>query len=154
MLRLRRVDERGTPRTFLVRHRWEDWLQVYLPTRPNGSIGWVKRSAVKMYFNRYRLVVKLKAHKLELWRERELVATYPIAVGTRTTPTPRGLFYVVDLLKPDSPNGTYGAYSFGLSAHSNVLKRFAGGDGRVGPARNQPARADRDGRESRLHPSP
>ena len=33
-----------------------------------------------------------------------------------------------------------GLFSFGLSAHSNVLKRFAGGDGRVGlHGTNQPA---------------
>src|SRR5207253_5347849 len=42
MLRLARHDELGTERTFLVRATWHDWLRVYLPTRPNGSLGWVR----------------------------------------------------------------------------------------------------------------
>src|SRR5205814_2138687 len=88
--------------------------------------------AVKMYSNRYRIVVRLRAHKLQLWRKRHLVTTYPVAVGTPSTPTPRGLYYIVELLQPSDPGGSYGPYSFGLSAHSNVLETFAGGDGRVG----------------------
>ena len=132
MLRLGRRDERGTQRAFLVRQTWRDWVKVYLPTRPNGSLGWVKRRAVKMYNNRYRVVVRLRAHKLQLWKKRHLLASYPVGVGTPSTPTPRGLYYIVELLKPSRPSGSYGPFSFGLSAHSNVLKQFAGGDGRVG----------------------
>jgi hypothetical protein len=132
LLRLAKRDGRGTQRAFLVRRAWRDWVQVYLPTRPNGSLGWVKRHAVRMYTNEYRLVVRLRSHKLHLWRGHDLIATYPVAVGTRSTPTPRGVFYVVELLQPPNPGGSYGPYSFGISAHSNVLKQFAGGDGRVG----------------------
>jgi lipoprotein-anchoring transpeptidase ErfK/SrfK len=139
MLVLRKRDPRGTQRAFLVRSMREKWVRVYLPTRPNGSQGWVRRRAVRAYTNGYRLVIRLRSHKLNLWRGDRLLATYPVAVGTRSTPTPRGLFYVVELLKPHSPDGSYGPYSFGLSAHSNVLKRFAGGDGRVGlHGTNQP----------------
>jgi len=129
---LKKRDRNGTQRAFLVRGTWKKWVHVYLPTRPNGSIGWVRQRAVKMYNNRYRLVIRLRAHKLQLWRKRHLLASYPVAVGTATTPTPRGLYYIVELLQPSNPGGSYGPYSFGLSAHSNVLKTFAGGDGRVG----------------------
>ena len=85
-----------------------------------------------MYTDGYRLVVRLRAHRLQLWSKRQLLATYPVAVGTPSTPTPRGLYYIVELLRPTDPGGSYGPYSFGLSAHSNVLQTFAGGDGRVG----------------------
>jgi len=132
LLLLRKVDERGTPRAFLVRRMTRKWVRVYLPTRPNGSQGWVRRRAVRTYTNGYRLVVRLRAHKLNLWRGTKLLATYPVAVGAPHTPTPRGLFYITELLKPYDPNGAYGPYSFGLSAHSNVLQTFGGGDGRVG----------------------
>jgi lipoprotein-anchoring transpeptidase ErfK/SrfK len=136
---LSKHDENGTARTFLVRATWHDWVRVYLPTRPNGSLGWVHRRAVRMYSNGYRLIVRLRSHKLHLWRGSRLLATYPVAVGTRSTPTPRGLYYVVELLKPLSPHGSYGPFSFGLSAHSQVLKEFSGGDGRVGlHGTNQP----------------
>jgi lipoprotein-anchoring transpeptidase ErfK/SrfK len=136
---LRKRDENGTQRAFLVRETKGDWVRVFLPTRPNGSQGWVKRRAVRVYTNGYRLVVRLRSHQLRLWRGDRLLARYPVAVGTRSTPTPRGLYYIVELLQPSDPSGSYGPYSFGLSAHSNVLKRFAGGDGRVGlHGTNQP----------------
>jgi len=132
LLVLKKRDGNGTQRAFLVRGTRKHWVHVYLPTRPNGSLGWVRARAVKMYSNRYRIVVRLRAHKLQLWRKRHLVTTYPVAVGTPSTPTPRGLYYIVELLQPSDPGGSYGPYSFGLSAHSNVLETFAGGDGRVG----------------------
>jgi lipoprotein-anchoring transpeptidase ErfK/SrfK len=132
-------DANGTPRTFLVRATKGGWVRVFLPTRPNGSQGWVKRRAVRVYTNGYRLVVRLRSNELRLWRGDRLLARYPVALGTRSTPTPRGLYYIVELLKPSNPNGSYGPFSFGLSAHSNVLKRFAGSDGRVGlHGTNQP----------------
>jgi lipoprotein-anchoring transpeptidase ErfK/SrfK len=132
LLVLKKRDKNGTQRAFLVRGTRKNWVHVYLPTRPNGSLGWVRSRAVKMYDNRYRIVIRLRAHKLQLWRKRHLLATYPVATGTASTPTPRGLYYIVELLQPDNPGGSYGPYSFGLSAHSNVLRTFAGGDGRVG----------------------
>jgi lipoprotein-anchoring transpeptidase ErfK/SrfK len=139
LLVLRKTDARGTPRAFLVRATTRTWVRVYLPTRPNGSQGWVRRRAVRAYTNGYRLVIRLRAHRLGLWRGTKLLAAYPVAVGAPRTPTPRGLFYITELLKPYDPNGAYGPYSFGLSAHSNVLKSFAGGDGRVGlHGTNQP----------------
>ena len=99
----------------------------------------MKRRAVRLYTNRYRLIARLRRHRLELWRRRHVIARYPVVVGKRATPTPRGVFYVVELLKPPDPEGSYGPYSFGISAHSTVLKRFAGGDGRVGVhGTNQP----------------
>jgi len=139
LLALRKKDELGTQRAFLVRAAWRGWVRVYLPTRPNGSLGWVRRSAVRLYENQYRLVVRLRRHQLQLWNGDRLAAKYPVAVGTSSTPTPRGLFYIVELLRPVDPNGSYGPYSFGLSAHSGVLQHFAGGDGRVGlHGTNQP----------------
>ena len=132
LLLLKKYDGNGTQRAFLVRRVWRDWVHVYLPTRPNGSLGWVRRRALRMYSDRYRLVVRLRAHRLQLWSKSRLVATYPVAIGTTSTPTPRGLYYIVELLRPTDPGGSYGPYSFGLSAHSNVLQTFAGGDGRVG----------------------
>jgi lipoprotein-anchoring transpeptidase ErfK/SrfK len=136
---LAKHDDLGTPRVFLVRAEWHGWLRVYLPTRPNGSLGWVRQRAVRSYTNEYRLVIRLRRHQLQLWKGEKLAAKYPVAVGTPSTPTPRGLFYIVELLRPLNPNGSYGPYSFGLSAHSRVLQHFAGGDGRVGlHGTNQP----------------
>lgn len=138
-LTLPRRDENGTPTAFLVRSQRPGWLRVYLPTRPNGSMGWIRRQAVKLYDDRYLVVISVRRHELKLWDGHELAARYPVAVGTSSTPTPRGLFYIVELLQPSNPGGTYGPFSFGLSAHSSVLRHFAGSDGRVGlHGTNQP----------------
>jgi lipoprotein-anchoring transpeptidase ErfK/SrfK len=132
LLLLRNPDGNGTPRVVLVRAQRSGWVRVYLPTRPNGGSGWVRDEAVRLLRDPYRVVVYLRRHRLELWKGRRRVVRAPTVVGARGTPTPLGLYYVVELLRPPDPAGSYGPYSFGISAHSNVLKRFAGGDGRVG----------------------
>jgi lipoprotein-anchoring transpeptidase ErfK/SrfK len=94
---------------------------------------------VRLLRNPYRLVVRLRAHRIVLWKGQRVVLQGGTVVGASATPTPVGMYYVVELLRPPDPNGSYGPYSFGISAHSNVLKRFAGGDGRVGiHGTNQP----------------
>jgi lipoprotein-anchoring transpeptidase ErfK/SrfK len=55
----------------------------------------------------------------------------PVAVGTGGTPTPTGSFYITMLVTPTN-QAAYGPYAFGLSAYSEVLFSFAGGDGQVG----------------------
>jgi len=131
-LSLPNPDGNGTPRVVLVRSRRPGWVHVYLPTRPNGRTGWVRDRAVRVLRDPYHVVVYVRGHRLELWNGRRRVLRAPTVVGAHATPTPLGFYYVVELLRPPDPNGSYGPYSFGISAHSNVLKRFAGGDGRVG----------------------
>ena len=76
-------------------------------------------------------MIRLRSHRLELWRGTKRALRARVVVGTPSTPTPRGLFYVVDLLRPSNPGGAYGPFAFDLSAHSYVLQHFAGGDGHV-----------------------
>ena len=42
LLLLKKRDKVGTQRAFLVRGTRGKWVHVYLPTRPNGSLGWVR----------------------------------------------------------------------------------------------------------------
>jgi L,D-transpeptidase catalytic domain len=128
---LRNPDTIGSPRVVLVHSTRSSWVRVYLPDRPNGHVGWVRRRSVELLNNPYRIVVHLRAHRLDLWRGRKLALSAKTVVGKPSTPTPRGLFFLVDLLRPSHPDGSYGPFAFNLSAHSNVLKHFAGGDGVV-----------------------
>jgi lipoprotein-anchoring transpeptidase ErfK/SrfK len=125
-------NRRGTPLVLLVRARRHGWLHVYLPVRPNGTSGWIRARSARVLRDHYRVIVRVRRHRLEVWRGRRLVTRQRVAVGRRRMPTPHGVFFVVELLKPTNPRGTYGPFSFGLSAHSNVLRRFGGGDGRIG----------------------
>ena len=132
IVRLSKFDSTGTRRVLLVREtRPPNWVRVYLPVRPNGSKGWVRAPAVKLLWNPWRIVVRLHAHRLDVWRGKHLFLHAKVVVGKPSTPTPVGTFFVVNLLKPPDPHGAYGAYTYDLSAHSTVFQTFAGGDGHV-----------------------
>ncbi len=122
----------GAPLVFLLDEEREDWLKVFLPARPNGSTGWVRRRDVELRGVTYRVDVLRRAHKLRLYDRGTLVKEFPVGIGTRDTPTPGGTFYVKELLQPPDPGGDYGPYAYGLSGFSNVLTSFNGGDGVIG----------------------
>lgn len=120
------------PLTFAVRRQRRRWVQVDLPTRPNGSRGWVRRRDVRLSFTRLRIVVRVKRHRLELHDGKRVVSRASIALGKALSPTPHGRYYVTDVVRPSDPKGFYGPYALGLSAHSPVYTSFEGGDGQVG----------------------
>lgn len=127
-----RTDD-GTLLSFLVRSLRPRRAFVYLPTRPNGSSGWVPRSQVRIYRDRYRVRIDLRRHRLTAWRDGSVVVRAPVGVGRAVSPTPAGTYYVVSRIRPLDRASVYGAFAFGLSAHSNVYARFGfGGDGRIG----------------------
>jgi lipoprotein-anchoring transpeptidase ErfK/SrfK len=121
------------PRSFLEFDQYQDWLHVYLPTRPNDSTGWIKASAVTMSKPLdYQIKVSLADHKLTLLKDGVAQWDAPAATGTGDTPTPTGTFYFTDPLDLHNQPGTgYGVFAIGLSGHSNVLQTFAGGDGQI-----------------------
>jgi lipoprotein-anchoring transpeptidase ErfK/SrfK len=132
-------NENGAPLVFLVKEQQGDWLNVYLPVRPNGSTGWIRAADVTVVSNPYRIDIALAAHRLVVYEGSEVVLDEPIGVGTADTPTPGGVYYVKELLQPSDPNGPYGPYAYGLSGFSNVLEEFNGGDGVIGiHGTNQP----------------
>jgi lipoprotein-anchoring transpeptidase ErfK/SrfK len=53
-----------------------------------------------------------------------------VVVGAPSTPTPRGLFAVAGVWK-SRPGSFVGSWVLALTAHSDVLQHFDGGDGRV-----------------------
>lgn len=120
------------PLTFLVRERRTGWERVYLPVRPDGSTGWVRDRYLRLAWNPYSLRVRLHAHRLVLMKRAHVVARFPAAVGRSVLPTPRGRYYIVELLRQPDPNGPYGPFAFGLSAFSHVLYSFGGGPGQIG----------------------
>jgi lipoprotein-anchoring transpeptidase ErfK/SrfK len=121
----------GSARALLVVDQQDGWLEVALPIRPNGSTGWIRDEAVDIEEVSYELVVDVAARTLTLLDGGETVLTTAAAVGTPDLPTPTGDFYLTDKLATGD-GGAYGPFALGLSAHSEVLTEFAGGDGQVG----------------------
>jgi lipoprotein-anchoring transpeptidase ErfK/SrfK len=123
----------GTLLSFLVRSLHRRRALVYLPTRPNGSSGWIPRSQVRVHREPYRVKIDLRRHRLTVRRFTSVVVRARVGVGRAVTPTPAGTYYIVSRIRPIEPRTVYGAFAFGLSAHSNVFARFGfGGDGRIG----------------------
>ncbi|MGI8803870.1 MAG: L,D-transpeptidase [Solirubrobacteraceae bacterium] len=122
----------GFRRLFLVRRMVPGWLDVYLPMRPNGVTGWVRRQDVALVPDPYSLVIDLRRHRITVRRRGLVIDRAPIGVGQAVTPTPSGVYFLTELFRLTDAGGPYGPYGFGLSAYSNVLHQFAGADGQIG----------------------
>ncbi len=122
-----------TPLVLLVIEQADEWLKVLLPVRPNGSTGWIRASDVTLASHTFRIVVELGVHKLTVWKGNDVFAEERIGVGRKQAPTPGGLFYTVQLLKPVEAQDrrAFGDYVYALSGFSEVLTSFMGGDGRL-----------------------
>jgi hypothetical protein len=124
--------EFGSARALLIDGDDGGWLRVLLPTRPNGSTGWIRRADVELRQVDEAIEVDLSTRTLRLLVDDRVVVTAPVAIGTPENPTPAGRFYVVDKLATGDPDDTYGPVAFGLSGHSLELGELAGGDGQIG----------------------
>lgn len=105
------------------------WIRMQLAKRPNGTQGWVPEDAVDLRKTKTWIRVSTGRRTVQVFVDGKPAKTFKAAVGTGGTPTPRGLFAILD---PVPTSGLLGPYILVLTAHSNVLKTFAGGDGIVG----------------------
>ena len=125
----------GTATPFLVREaRRVDgqlWYRVLLPRRPNESSGWLPASQVTTAPRPNRAEVDLSARRLTLYRGVDAIGSFPVAIGTSSTPTPTGRFFVTVKLRPPQISTVYGVWALGLSAYSEVFDQFGTGDGQI-----------------------
>ena len=103
------------------------WYRVQLPIKPNGSIGYVRASALALEPVSTRILVDLSDRRLTLYEGGKSTLTATVAVGSRATPTPTGRYYVNQRLVPTNPAGPYGPAAVGISAFSNVLTGWTQG---------------------------
>lgn len=116
----------GDRLTFLVVRRSGDWLQVQLPVRPNGTMGWIKASDVETSEVTAHVEINLAERKLRIFDGASLVDEAAVAVGTDATRTPTGRHFLTDKLA--EPGGSQKQpWSLGISAYSEQLDTFDGG---------------------------
>jgi hypothetical protein len=103
------------------------WVRARLATLPNNSTGWVPRDAIGGYVAvRTRLVVDLEHFRAGLFRSGRRIFTAEVGVGKPESPTPRGQFYIRNVLtRFKSP--FYGPVAFGTSARSSALTDWPDG---------------------------
>ncbi len=127
------------PLILLAKQLQGEWIEVYLPVRPNRSTGWVRRSDFTTSTHDFLIEVHLSRFNLKVYDGSQLFMNTSIGVATDNSPTPGGLYYTIELLAPPDPRGPYGPYAYGLSGYSNVYQSFGGGPGQLGiHGTNQP----------------
>jgi L,D-transpeptidase catalytic domain len=110
----------------LVHGSW--WVQVRLPLRPAGQIGWVPQRVLgaPQTVHTYA-VVSTEKTTLTLYRDGKVIFVTRVGTGKASTPTPHGQFYIRDRLDGFSAGSIYGPLAFGTSALSNVETDWPGG---------------------------
>ncbi|MEQ8840541.1 MAG: L,D-transpeptidase [Acidimicrobiales bacterium] len=106
--------------------------RVLLPTRPNGSFGWVHRDSVDLRRHNFAMRVELDEFRLTVFDHEQVVMETTVGVARDNAPTPLGRYYTTELLRPLSPDSVYGAFAYGLSGYSDTFTTFNGGPGQLG----------------------
>lgn len=106
------------------------WLRVRLPWRPNHSSGWIDAGKVSIERTPWRIDVSRRQRTLTVYRAGARVRSRRVVVGKPATPTPVGRFAVTWAMRW-RPDDFLGSWVLELTAHSNVLQRYDGGDGVV-----------------------
>lgn len=105
------------------------WVQVLLPSRPNGSTGWLRDTHLESKYTPYLIRVHLSSMRLELFFEGREINSWTIGIGQSDTPTPTGRTFILGSIV--DPNQTYSPIILPLGAHSDTLDSFGGGPGTV-----------------------
>lgn len=130
--RLHLLTEDKFPEVYLVLARWLDpgnnrWLQIRIPKRPNGGVGWVRVEALgPLQTVRTHLLIDRRALRATLSRDGKKIFSARIGVGKKGTPTPAGHFWIREKFRV---RGTtiYGPRAIGTSAYAPYLTDWPGG---------------------------
>jgi lipoprotein-anchoring transpeptidase ErfK/SrfK len=106
------------------------WLRVLVPGRPNGHAAWIVDRRLKLTRTPWRIVVRTGTARVLVYRRNRLQQVFAAVVGARSTPTPRGRFFVEEAfaLRRGVPGWPF---AFALSARSDVFQEFEGGPGQI-----------------------
>lgn len=105
------------------------WVQVLLPSRPNGSIGWLRSDGLERARTPYLVRVHLRSFSMELFRNDRLLGEWTIGIGKKAAPTPPGRTFLLGSFSDRKQN--YSPVILPLGAHSPTLDSFGGGPGTV-----------------------
>ncbi len=105
------------------------WTRVRLPGRPSGHTGWLPSSRTRRSSTPWRLALDLSARRVTVYEHGRVVRRFSAVIGTASTPTPQGRFFIEEGLALSSGHG--GPYALATSARSAVLQEFEGGPGQI-----------------------
>jgi lipoprotein-anchoring transpeptidase ErfK/SrfK len=105
------------------------WTQVLLPSRPNGSTGWLRTAQLDRRRSPYLIKVHVGSRQLELLRDGAEVGSWSVAVGAPETPTPVGRTFLLASIV--DAGQSYSPLILPLGSHSDTLDSYGGGPGTV-----------------------
>lgn len=105
------------------------WVQVLLPSKTNGSTGWLQSADVKRATTPYLIKVHLAAKKLDLIKNGQVVGTWKAGTGKPSAPTPAGRTFLLGAFSDAKQK--YSPVILPLGAHSPTHDTFGGGPGTV-----------------------
>jgi hypothetical protein len=130
--RLRLLTEDRFPELYVALSRWVDpsgheWVKLRLPMRPNGRTGWVPRDALaELNVVRKYIDVDKRRLRVKLYDRGKVVLRARVGVGTPSTPTPAGRFWIREKFRVGGTT-IYGTHAIGTSAYAPTLSDWPGG---------------------------
>ncbi len=105
-------------------------MRIHVSGRPNQHTGWIRTSSTRRTYTEWSITVKLSARRVTVYRYGRPSRRFPAVVGKRSTPTPRGRFFIEEAVALSSWSAG-GPFALATSARSDVLQEFDGGPGQI-----------------------
>jgi hypothetical protein len=109
--------EFGSRETVGVARTRGNWIAVISTQLPNGVLGWVPRSEMKLQAVSWSITVSLSRRVLVLRHAGRVVRRVPVGIGAASSPTPVGRYVITDHIDPGAQAGVYGCCILALSGH-------------------------------------
>ncbi|MGI5127043.1 L,D-transpeptidase family protein [Pseudonocardia sp. CA-107938] len=105
------------------------WVRVLLPSKPNGSTGWIRAADVEDARTPFVINVRLGQKKVQLLKDGRVTDTWTVGIGKPSAPTPVGRTFLLGAFT--DPNQQFSPVILPLGTHSATLDTFGGGPGTV-----------------------
>jgi hypothetical protein len=123
--------EFGSMRVFWTEKVRGDWFGVPVPELRDGHLAWIRNdpSALELSQTRFWITADVSEQRLELHYGKSLLDSFPVSIGTPTSPTPLGDYAVTDGLVGKGLGPWYGCCVLALSGHQpNLPAGWLGGN--------------------------
>lgn len=103
----------------------DNWAEVMVPTRPNGTAAWVQTAFFEWSSHNYHVEIDVGTNDVRVWKGDELIGESPAVTGRSEAATPVLRTFIDE--KIPGPNDAYGTWIISLGAFSEQLNLFNGG---------------------------
>ncbi|WP_246195880.1 L,D-transpeptidase [Halopolyspora algeriensis] len=108
-----------------------DWARILLPSRPNGSTGWVRSGTAKVEkaYTPYVVTVDVEQRRVVVRKNDREVGSWTVGVGSPGTRTPKGRTFILASIRETVTD--FSPIILPLGTHSETLTTYGGGPGTV-----------------------